>query len=1184
MSPEEPIKPTYSVKTAVNELSGEKEPSSWQLVKGLLKHHGEYGGGKAAQMAAGPGPSQPARKPAGLWLEEVSALFDREMVDELHGRLLILGLSRLDPQLKTYLESQGFLRPLADELKEDFESLLLPEPAGDQAYRRTFMKVLQNKPVDGKKPREKGFVVLVRGGPGLQGLAELCHRQTWNSPFSARYVVASDGTFGTALAEFLSDLRGLSKGDQATAGFLLPDPATDLERWRVELASPLESIIKSANEPPGGKRRKEQGEEILRGLVSELEGNRLGTGRRLVLLIEFRRVREGASPEQVGLTSEVVTLLGQLPERVGIVLSGLPDNFPQTLSGLEITTLDLPLDRELTRGQALANDMPGGPDRLNIVGEVNALAEAIALKDMKPPMVVGVMGGWGAGKSFVLHLIENRIQEIRCERVEPANETGESDFPFVGHPYLIRFDAWTYAKGNLWASLMQQVFFELDRQIGLEQTLAKELDISLTDDTEIWRVLSRLTGEEQDRLLKTDLGQEALGIVARFDRGQIAESQLWGVLETLKKQEIEELRVAETELEQKRVARDMARRELGHAIDAQIERDARRSTWMAVTDEFLKAAYEAWLDQASKRETGSETETGPETDTAPPTFAQVEGTIRWYEKLFKEPLSVAIALILFGLAGLIVAVIADLGLPRGVTFTAIVGALGSAWTGLSRFRSWATDAARRFEEAKATNRRLDESMRDELMETALSLARAAEGAETTRAEADDEVEGERPAADETEPMLADVAERARALALLDIDFEAQEMEVEIRQQRVGMAARHGNLLDFVRQRLEGRIYEDKLGLLHQVKSDLEDLSSALLRDDSADDLFPRGKPRIILLIDDLDRCPPDKVVEVLEAAQLLVKTPLFVVVIAMDVRYVTRALEKVYQDVLVRWGEPSGLDYIEKIIQIPYRVRPVSEAAVGSFLWSQMSPERPGGEPPPGAVGAPPGAPPVEDPSQLSRPREFDEGEQGGTPIARSNRSELRVLPNRTLHFSVNDHELISACCASFEVSPRTMKRLVNVFKLLKIIWYRQGLDDGPEPDVKQAMLALLVIAARFPEPMRQLLNEMERVYAGPQPSLAEQVVSYLLGRCQEHRGHALVPQDWDRVEAALGNPALISQELTFEALHERHMHLVSTFSFIGESDPEREATLRRDLSGLLPGELGAGVLRGETGGFTSPT
>ena len=52
-----------------------------------------------------------------------------------------------------------------------------------------------------------------------------------------------------------------------------------------------------------------------------------------------------------------------------------------------------------------------------------------------------------------------------------------------------------------------------------------------------------------------------------------------------------------------------------------------------------------------------------------------------------------------------------------------------------------------------------------------------------------------------------------------------------------------------------------------------------------DVMFPRGKPRIILFIDDLDRCDePDKVVEVLEAMQLLVKTDLFVVVPAIDLR------------------------------------------------------------------------------------------------------------------------------------------------------------------------------------------------------------------------------------------------------------------------------------------------------------
>jgi len=1123
MSPKPPIKPTYSVQTAVDELSAEKEPSSWHLVQNLLKHHSEYGGHKGEQMAAGGGPSEPARKSATQWLEEVSALFDREMVHELHGRLLILGLSQLDPSLRDYLNRQDFLRTLTDELKEDFDSLLLPTHAGDHAYRGKFMKLLQNKPVNKEKPRQKGFIVVALGGPGLQGLAELCHRQTWNSPFTARYVVGPHDGFTDALSQFMSDLGSLKRGDQTTVGDLLPDPATDLERWRKEVAG---AIV--------------PGPEALSILGVGHSGEQfLSVGTRLVLLIEFRRVPDGVPAERVALTQQVVESLHALPERVGIVLSGLPESVTSVLSSLEMTNLDLPLDREHTRGQALANDVPVGPDRLNILGEVNALAEAIALNDMKPPMVVGVMGGWGAGKSFVLHLIENRIQEIRCEPVDEEKDPSESDFPFVGHPYLIRFDAWTYAKGNLWASLMQQIFVELDRQVGLEQTLAKKLPKELGEGrgNEVWRVLSRLTGEQQDRLLKTDLGKKALNIVAQFDRGQIAESRLWEVLEKLKEKEIDRLHSAEGEMEQMRSKRDQARLELQHAVDSKIERDARRSAWIAVGDEFLEKAWKNWSDRPDKTKSQEERE--------PPTFAQVQESVRWYEKLYKERSSTAVALILFALAGGILAVIANMPGGLGAGFTGAMGVVGSVWTGLTRFRSWATAAAKRFEEATAANRRFSEEMREELVDNAVRLVKTSGVGE----------------------VPPEIAEKAHEFGQFDDGFEAKKAEVETRRQRVGMAARHENLVDFVRQRLEGRFYEDKLGLLHQVKSDLEDLSDALLRRDSTHDLFPRGKPRIILLIDDLDRCPPNKVVEVLEAAQLLVKTPLFVVVLAMDVRYITRALEKVYAGVLVRWGMPSGLDYIEKIIQIPYRVRPVSEPAVSSFLWSQMSPEKPvaGSE---SRLAAPPGAasatqPAVPEPGSPGEPPEktkLKEGEESRTPSAHPYQSELRVLPTKTLQFSINDHELISACCASFEVSPRTMKRLVNVFKLLKIIWFRQGLDEGPETDVKKAMLALLVIAARFPEPMRQLLHTMERKYADPQSESATEIVPFLVEHCMKNRNNALVPQDWNEVEAALNNPALISQDLSFEQLHERHLHLVSTFSFIGESDPEREATLTRDL------------------------
>lgn len=57
------------------------------------------------------------------------------------------------------------------------------------------------------------------------------------------------------------------------------------------------------------------------------------------------------------------------------------------------------------------------------------------------------------------------MQEEQTERMSP----------FVGHVYQIQFNAWTYAKSNLWASLMQEVFYELNRQITLEQKLGRFL-------------------------------------------------------------------------------------------------------------------------------------------------------------------------------------------------------------------------------------------------------------------------------------------------------------------------------------------------------------------------------------------------------------------------------------------------------------------------------------------------------------------------------------------------------------------------------------------------------------------------------------------------------------------------------------------------------------------------------------
>jgi len=48
---------------------------------------------------------------------------------------------------------------------------------------------------------------------------------------------------------------------------------------------------------------------------------------------------------------------------------------------------------------------------------------------------------------------------------------------------------------------------------------------------------------------------------------------------------------------------------------------------------------------------------------------------------------------------------------------------------------------------------------------------------------------------------------------------------------------------------------------------------------------PPPLQRIVLYVDDLDRCPPTKVVDVLRATHLLLALPLFVVIVAVDPRW-----------------------------------------------------------------------------------------------------------------------------------------------------------------------------------------------------------------------------------------------------------------------------------------------------------
>jgi len=313
---------------------------------------------------------------------------------------------------------------------------------------------------------------------------------------------------------------------------------------------------------------------------------------------------------------------------------------------------------------------------------------------------------------------------------------------------------------------------------------------------------------------------------------------------------------------------------------------------------------------------------------------------------------------------------------------------------------------------------------------------------------------------DVEKELSELLQKAEEKAD-DIEAgEIQTAEAAVAGIKKRMKIRKGeSITAFVHERTQSNQYVDNLGVVHQAQLDLQRLSDAMIHKEN-EDKFPRGEPRIVIAIDDLDRCPPERVIEVLEAMQLIVKTPLFVVVAAIDARYVCKSLEeKTYKDILRQNQAPTGLDFHEKIIQIPYRVPIISEDSARDFVSSKIQEITETEE---NSI--------VRDPKEdeeKNNEREPKENEvENNEPVQVSNDgndiAKLRELLDQSSEepslnaqqefqqtvtsviqrFTKEEADLLRNTCASLKLTPRAINRIVNVFMLMKRIWEKRRFED----------------------------------------------------------------------------------------------------------------------------------------------
>ena len=104
---------------------------------------------------------------------------------------------------------------------------------------------------------------------------------------------------------------------------------------------------------------------------------------------------------------------------------------------------------------------------------------------------------------------------------------------------------------------------------------------------------------------------------------------------------------------------------------------------------------------------------------------------------------------------------------------------------------------------------------------------------------------------------------------------------------------------------------------------------------------------LVVFIDDLDRCLPDRAVEVLEALKLFLDVPGCVFFISVDRDIIEQVVKVQYASYLVGGEDKNGIpiagqSYLEKIVQLPFYLPPLEDDQIASFI-EQHDPHLPPG-------------------------------------------------------------------------------------------------------------------------------------------------------------------------------------------------------------------------------------------------
>lgn len=312
-----------------------------------------------------------------------------------------------------------------------------------------------------------------------------------------------------------------------------------------------------------------------------------------------------------------------------------------------------------------------------------------------------------------------------------------------------------------------------------------------------------------------------------------------------------------------------------------------------------------------------------------------------------------------------------------------------------------------------------------------------------------------------------------------------------------------SLARFLGERVRSEDYRKHLGLISTIRRDFESLANRLARARKEPEEGFRPADRIILYIDDLDRCPARRVIDVLQAVHLLLAYQLFIVVVGVDPRWLLHSLGTTYgafgsgntDDDSQVW-RTTPQNYLEKIFQIPFNLRPMSDDGYRKLVSKLLTNEDAG----PAEtqehqnISVEPKAPDSTEPRPVSgggldRGDPSSEPKPGGSSEVKTNEPEpkppIDEIPARTFQIQddalvVNDWEAKFAVkLFSLIPNPRATKRFSNIYRILKAHVRREDLRQfegtAVSPGDFQIAMLLLALLIGNPDECAVLFPKLQR-------------------------------------------------------------------------------------------------------------